>query len=614
MPDSVISTMGNNAKTDTVPGAEVEPALTPAPDQPRIEQQPLAFHSPYSNQQLIDAFFDVANELHNGDYQNFLARAALDIHQLAEDRSARYPGPPLALLPNLSADERQQLHQALIRRLQRRAQPGRVSAPDGANVRAAPGRDQTILTSLPFGSELSILGESNTADADEWLLVSAEEQTGWSYAPLIARGNSPADGTNTSGAAAASFTGPVEAALRLEPPPDASPHTLGAAQIWNHYGSLIEAECQRLHFDPAVAVAILAVESSGRAFEGNRMVIRFENHLFLRYWGQEHRDLFDRHFSGESDGSKHRWRPDPNGEWLPCHTNQATEWQVFEFARNLDERAALYSISMGAAQIMGFNHAAIGYPTPQAMFDAFQTDVRHQIGALFRFIETNHLHESVRVPDFARFARAYNGQGQEAIYAERMQRYYNAYRQLVERARARIARPRLPQPGAPSMLNADPELLAAWRKHIAAGFANNQTLFQRLLNGFLRPYWTTVWMYRILFALGVLSFVLAAALAIFSGRVMPVYTFGGISAIVVLGYLFNRPLQALEQNLQFLTWLGIVYNSYWTRLTLLNNERTVQSDLDEVTGEAIRRIKELVAEHAKRSKTRTGLQLPFDPQ
>jgi ABC-type multidrug transport system fused ATPase/permease subunit len=269
---------------------------------------------------------------------------------------------------------------------------------------------------------------------------------------------------------------------------------------------------------------------------------------------------------------------------------------------------------MGAAQIMGFNHAAIGYPTPQAMFDAFQADVRHQIGALFRFIETNHLQESVRVPDFARFARAYNGQGQEAIYAERMQRYYDAYRRLVESARERIAKPRLPQPGAPTMLNADPELLAAWRKHIAAGFANNQTLFQRLLDGFLRPYWTTVWMYRILFALGILSFVLAATLAIFSGRAMPVYTFGGISAIVVLGYLFNRPLQALEQNLQFLTWLGIVYNSYWTRLTLLNNERTVQSDIDEVTGEAVRRIKELVAEHAKRSKTRTGLQLPFDPQ
>jgi hypothetical protein len=83
-----------------------------------------------------------------------------------------------------------------------------------------------------------------------------------------------------------------------------------------------------------------------------------------------------------------------------------------------------------------------------------------------------------------------------------------------------------------------------------------------------------------------------------------------LSAIAILGYFFNRPLQALEQNIQFLTWLGIVYNTYWTRLTLLNNESTVQSDISEVTDEAIARIQELVAEHAKRSKSRHGFGLP----
>jgi hypothetical protein len=343
------------------------------------------------------------------------------------------------------------------------------------------------------------------------------------------------------------------------------------------------------------------------------MVIRFENHLFLDYWGQSHRELFDRHFTGSRDGSQHRWRPDPNGEWLPCHTNQATEWQVFDFARGLDERAALYSISMGAAQIMGFNHASIGYATPQAMFEAFQADVRHQLGALFRFIEVNRLQEAVRTPDFVTFAATYNGYGQEAIYAPRMQSYYDAYRQLVEMNRSgEVAR--LPRPGTPSTLAADPELLAAWHKHVANAFANNQTLFQGVLRGFLRPYWTTVWMYRILFALGVLSFVLAAALAILGGRTPAVFVFGGLSAITVLGYFFNRPILALEQNLQFLTWLGILYNTYWTRLTLLNDEQTVQSDINALTTETIGRVKDLVAEHAKRSQARPGLHLPIRGQ
>ena len=103
---------------------------------------------------------------------------------------------------------------------------------------------------------------------------------------------------------------------------------------------------------------------------------------------------------------------------------------------------------------------------------------------------------------------------------------------------------------------------------------------------------------------------LAASLAIFSGRTMTVFTFGGLSAIAILGFFFNRPLQALEQNLQFLTWLGIVYNSYWTRLTLLNDEATVQKDIDDVTADAIRRVEVLVAEHARRSKARPGLNFP----
>lgn len=556
---------------------------------------PLAYANAFTNQQLIDAFFDTANTFHNGDYQGLLNRAALNINQLAADRSGRFAGPRLNELPNLSDAERASIHASLLRQLQRRATLGQVSAPDGLNLRVGPSREHEVIASLPVGSEVTILSEDG-----EWLLGSVGDQTGWLFAAMVSR-------TPTSGSANLVTTMTSSAlapTTRLEPPPDASPHVVGAATTWNEYGALILSESNRLTIDPAVAVAILGVESSGRAFENGRMVIRFENHIFHHYVNEAQRDLAARHFTASSNGNEHRWRPDANGEWQPCHTSQATEWQTFDFARAIDEQAALYAISMGAAQIMGFNHAAIGYPSARAMFDAFQSDVRNQLLALFRFIETNHLQAAVRKPDFVAFARAYNGHGQETIYAPRMQRYYDAYRQLV-------ATGRLPQPGAPAIFNADPELLAAWRKYIAASLANNQTVFQRLLDGFLRPYWTTVWMYRILFALGVLSFVLAAALAIFTGRSGSVMLFGGLSAIVVLGYFFSRPIQGLEQNLHFLAWLGIIYNSYWTRLTLLNNEATIQRDISDVTDEAVARIQALAAEHAKHSATRQGLKLPF---
>jgi hypothetical protein len=573
----------------------------------------------YSNQQLIDAFFDAANKINAGDYQGLLAKAGLDVDQLAADRAGRYGGPPLAQLPQLSGDERQLIHQGLLRQLQRRAQPARISAPAGANLRSSPGRQQPLVVSLPLGTDLTILAETIVEGDGNWLLVTADEQSGWLFADLVERNPTFVTGASITGASnnvngtsggntaitpPLTFTGSLTPSKVLTVPAGATPAVAGAANTWNQYGGLIEAECQRLNFDPAVAVAILGVESAWQAFIDGRMVIRFENHIFLQNWGQAHRDLFDQHFTGSNDGNQHFWKPAANGEWQRCHTNQAVEWQVFDFARGLDETAAMLSISMGTAQIMGFNYDKVGYPSVQAMFNAFQADVRHQLIALFRFIEFYHLEDEVRIPNFVAFAHTYNGSGQEADYAAKMQRYYDAYHQLVA---TRDAVRRLPQPAGPAHFNLDPELMAAWRKYAENGLANNQVMFQQLLDAFMIPYWTTVWMYRILFGLGIASFLVAAGLSAFTDKLGFVLVFGGFSALSLLAYFLNRPLQALEENLNFITWLGLIYNTYWSRLLYLNSLPDVQQGIQDVTDDAIHRIKELMAAQAKRSSRRPNL-------
>ena len=40
-----------------------------------------------------------------------------------------------------------------------------------------------------------------------------------------------------------------------------------------------------------------------------------------------------------------------------------------------------------------------------------------------------------------------------------------------------------------------------------ARFENNQVMFSRVLEAFLNPYWTTVWMYRVLFGVGIAAFI-----------------------------------------------------------------------------------------------------------
>ncbi|MFN8444204.1 MAG: hypothetical protein U0175_25705 [Caldilineaceae bacterium] len=152
-----------------------------------------------------------------------------------------------------------------------------------------------------------------------------------------------------------------------------------------------------------------------------------------------------------------------------------------------------------------------------------------------------------------------------------------------------------------------PELYEAWRKHIEQGLNNNNVMFKQILEGFMNPYWTTVWMYRILFGVGIASFVVSAYLGVRDGTSGGTLFFGGLSIVSLLTYFVSRPLQALEENLQFITWLGVSYNTYWTRLLYTMNSQTAQSEIEQTTNDAIAKIKELMSAQAERSKHRFGL-------
>ena len=153
----------------------------------------------------------------------------------------------------------------------------------------------------------------------------------------------------------------------------------------------------------------------------------------------------------------------------------------------------------------------------------------------------------------------------------------------------------------------DPELYDAWRKHIVRGFENNNRMFDRTLNAFMYPYWVTVGMYIVLFVVGLSAFFVAARLSFEAGKELYTILFGGIGAVAFLTFFLTRPLQALEENLQFITWLGVIYNTYWTRLAYMTDQESVQRDLEHAAGRTIEDIKDLLTTHAERSGKRPGL-------
>jgi hypothetical protein len=209
---------------------------------------------------------------------------------------------------------------------------------------------------------------------------------------------------------------------------------LAAARAWNRYGGMLAPLSDKAGIKPAAAVAVLCVESSGQGMsDTGRLVIRFENHVFWDRWGKHHPDDFGARFTYDraKRWTGHKYRARAADPWKSAHLGQTAEWEAFSIARALDEPAAMQSISMGAPQIMGFNHAAIGYDSAKEMFDRFAADERFHIHGLFDFVkgsaQTSRMLEALRREEYEQFATHYNGNGQAAVYGARIRAAATAF-------------------------------------------------------------------------------------------------------------------------------------------------------------------------------------------
>jgi hypothetical protein len=210
-----------------------------------------------------------------------------------------------------------------------------------------------------------------------------------------------------------------------------------AGETWNRYGGMLAPLCDSVDVVPSAAVAVLCVESSGKGFVGDRMVIRFENHVFWDHWGKRDPAAYNTFFTHDTSKrwTGHKYRASASAPWLAAHTGQDAEWDAFDIARRLNEPAALRSISMGASQIMGFNHGVLGYDSARAMFDHFSADERYHVLGLFDFVKgparTSRMLEALRREEYEQFATYYNGNGQAAVYGARIRGVIAAFEKIA---------------------------------------------------------------------------------------------------------------------------------------------------------------------------------------
>jgi hypothetical protein len=611
----------------------------------------------YTNQNIIDAFYNAAGALGVGNW-DILNKAGLDVNQLAQNRPSLYAGTPVDDLPNLTSEERALVRSELVKVLRKNKKRSvKVVAPAGLNLRQGAGADQAVIRLLPDQTPLDVLDDSQT-----WLFVATDEgEAGYVHRDYVSAPSPVAPPVVTSPPVVIAPGAPLALPGYLASAPDLAEAplqpvetlTLGAevgegarrlAAIWNRLGGLLYVLAGRLQVDVGVALAVLAVESGGVGFSPNgRMVIRFENHLFYHNWGKHNPDFFNRHFTFSSAKSweGHAFRPSPSLPFSEFHGDQVAEWRVLDFAASLDDVAAKLSISMGAPQILGSNHRRIGYASVQDMFSAFQSGERSQVLGLFDFIRADaNMVQALRNRDYRAFAAGYNGPGQADTYATLIASWVQAFEALrpaltaagvvfapgatppldsaLDAALAYLPAPTLPdilvqvtpgegEEGKKGTQPVDPELQKLWIAHVKQGLDNNNVMFRRVLGAFMVPYYLTIALYVVQFLVGIGLFILAARLSVQQGSQMAALFFGGLGVVAFLAYFLSRPLRSLEENLQFITWLGVIYNTYWTRLLYMQNAATVHDELKDATQVAVDQIEELIDKNSRLASKRPGV-------
>jgi hypothetical protein len=157
--------------------------------------------------------------------------------------------------------------------------------------------------------------------------------------------------------------------------------------------------------------------------------------------------------------------------------------------------------------------------------------------------------------------------------------------------------------GAPAVPQA---LQEAWTQHMINGFRQNEQMFKSTLEGFMKPYRLTVGLYVVLFGVGLGLFLVAAVIGLRNGSSVVAIAFAGLSVAAFLAFFVRQPLHALEENLECITWLGVAFNTYWTRLMYMTDPATVQADLKAAEDDFRVSVERLIAKHAELRGKRPG--------
>lgn len=210
--------------------------------------------------------------------------------------------------------------------------------------------------------------------------------------------------------------------------------------------SAIAVIADRIGVEKEVLMAVLRVEAPRGPFDARgRPVILYEGHVFWRNLSPDLRE----------DANRQRLAWPHWDRTLYPRGGQDPMYAALERACEIDETAALKACSWGGPQILGENHAMVGFETVQEMVLAFMEGEAEQIAAFAAYIDAANLEIQLRAKDWAGFAQIYNGPGYTAHrYDERIAEAYAELKAAAEATEATEAPPPPPPPARPARVQA----------------------------------------------------------------------------------------------------------------------------------------------------------------
>jgi hypothetical protein len=178
-----------------------------------------------------------------------------------------------------------------------------------------------------------------------------------------------------------------------------------------------------LNVEEAAIRAVAEIESAGGGFlPDGRPKVLYEAHIFHRHT--------DGKFSHAKDKNGKALSSD---KWNSSLYGRTGTWQHDRLAEaaKLDWDAAHKAASWGTFQILGENHAVVGYSTIKGFVEAICSGAAAHMDMFVNFIKNNKLDDALRRKDWATFARGYNGPAySKNKYDQKMAEAYRRFSQV----------------------------------------------------------------------------------------------------------------------------------------------------------------------------------------